>query len=140
MARRKSSRRGKTQPSVLTLNMPLPYNDGNKNHYIDISQVASLVNRRFYRQGLQWAVAGFTLHTTATSGECHIFKVPQNWITSNSWEKSFRVWKKMIDDSTSETQSIQPRFMDFKIFADYMHQNLGVNSNMLPAAKNSFNN
>jgi hypothetical protein len=120
--------------------MPLPHNRDNKSHYIDLSQVASIVNRRFYRQGIQWAVGGFTLHTTATSGECHIFKVPSTWIASNAWEKSFRLWQDMINDSTSEAPSLKPRFLDFKVFADYKHHDLGVDANMLPASKNSFNN
>ncbi len=136
---RKSSK--KIQPSVMTVNIPLPNTEKDgKGRFVDLSQVASIVNRRFYRQGLQWAVGGFTLHTTATSGECHIFKVPQTWIASNAWEKSFRLWQEMIKDSTSESPSLKPKFMDFKVYADYLHQDLGVDKNLLPASKNAFNN
>jgi len=46
----------------------------------------------------------------------------------------------MIKDSTSESPSLKPKFLDFKVFADYKHHNLGVDENMLPASKNSFNN
>lgn len=136
---RKSSK--KIQPAVMTVNIPLPNTIRyGKGRFVDLSQVASIVNRRFYRQGLQWAVGGFTLHTTATNGECHIFKVPQTWIASNAWEKSFRLWQEMIKDSTSESPSLKPKFMDFKVYADYLHHALGVKENLLPASKNAFNN
>ena len=140
---RKSSK--KIQPSVMTVNIPLPNTERlGKGRFIDLSQVASIVNRRFYRQGLQWAVGGFTLHTSplpvGQTAECHIFKVPQTWIASNSWEKSFRLWSEMIKDSTSESPSLKPKFMDFKVYADYLHQQIGVGENLLPASKNAFNN
>ena len=62
MARRKQ-RRNKIEPSVQTLIFALPAApfETNTISWIDLSQVASIVNRRFYRQGLNWAVAGFKL-------------------------------------------------------------------------------
>ena len=62
MAKRKYSamKRNKIEPSVLTLTFATP-GSGAARSYIDLSQVASLVNRRFYRQGINWAVAGFKL-------------------------------------------------------------------------------
>ncbi len=63
MARRKAKRKStKIQPSVRTLTFPIGNIGTNTSRYIDLSQASSLVNRRFYRQGINWAVAGFTLH------------------------------------------------------------------------------
>jgi hypothetical protein len=104
--------------------------------YIDLSQVASLVNRRFYRQGLNWAVAGFKLFTKATfSGQVQMFKLPNTWIMSNAWTKSFKAWQKMNRDALAETESIKPRFMDFKIYADAGHHSAGFGANLLPLAQ-----
>ena len=62
MARRKSSRRSKIQPSVMTMAFQTPANISGSNSYtVDLSQAASLLNRRFYRQGINWAVAGFKI-------------------------------------------------------------------------------
>jgi len=126
----------KLEPAELTLNFRLPNNTGtpNSRQMIDISQVCSILNRRFYRQGLAWAVAGFTLHTSGVAsqvGQLQIRKLPTTWTMSNSWEKGFRSWKRMIDDALEET-SVKPRFLDFKIYSDKAHHANGFGENMLP--------
>ena len=106
--------------------------------YIDLSQCASLINRRFYRQGLNWAVGGFKfVCTPAVAGNVAqariaIAKLPETWIMSNSWEKGFRAWQKMNNEALAETESVRPRFLDFKIYADGAHHSVGYGSNLLP--------
>lgn len=68
MAKRKYSKMKKIQPSVQTLTFAYSVTDSSsQNEYIDLSQVASLVNRRFYRQGINWAVSGFKFLLGATA-------------------------------------------------------------------------
>ena len=71
MAKRKYSKRSRNmEPAVQTLTFTgivAPKGGGNLSH-IDLSQVASLVNRRFYRQGINWAVAGFKFTATGGTG------------------------------------------------------------------------
>ncbi len=130
----------KIQPSELTINLKLPEQTGagDTYRYVDLSQIASILSRRFYRQGLNWAVKGFTFHNvTGAQGSIQISKLPTTWIMSNAWEKTFRVWRQMIDNATddSEMESIKGRFLDFKIFADLKHHELGVGANLLPFVK-----
>jgi len=144
MARRRSSRTTKIQPSVLTMNFQIEYTgDGDKESaFIDLSQCASLLNRRFYRQGLNWAVSGFKiLSESGVSGQVGISKLPNTWIMSNSWEKSFRAWSHMIDNATDEQglSSIKGKFLDFKIYADDVHHGLGFAKNLLPVSAASDN-
>jgi hypothetical protein len=97
--------------------------------------MASLVNRRFYRQGLNWAVAGFKLITgSGVVGEINVQKLPNSWVMSNAWEKGMRAWLKMNNEALAENESVRPRFMDFKIHADAVHHNAGFASNLLPAS------
>lgn len=105
----------------------------NERYYIDLSQCASLLNRRFYRQGINWAVAGFKFITSqdATLG---ISKLPNTWVMSNSWEKGFRAWQKMNREAMAEAPSARPKFLDFKIFANSEHHGNGVLANQLPAS------
>ena len=73
MAYRKSKgklarRSKKIEPAVQTMlfTVPVPAGDGadaTTTVYCDISQIASLINRRFYRQGIQWPIAGFKFGT-----------------------------------------------------------------------------
>ena len=140
MAKRKYStmKRNKIEPSVQTLTFgqlsnPVirPANPNLRHYYFDLSQIASLCNRRFYRQGINWAVAGFKI-ASATQGTFTIQKLPNTWIMSNAWEKSFRTWTRMNNEALAETESVRPRFLDFKIYADDLHHANGFAINQLP--------
>ena len=129
MARKKKHNRNKIEPSVMTLYFTTPSTspESSSTSFIDLSQVASLVNRRFYRQGLNWAVAGFKITTANPSGGANILgsvsieKLPNTWVMSNSWEKSFRTWQRMTNETLEENESARPKFLDFKVYADSDH-------------------
>ncbi len=131
MARRKARipQGKKIQPAVKTLQFTVPLG----NNYVDLSQCASLVNRRFYRQGLNWAVAGFSFFTAAdASGSIGISKIPDTWIASNSWMKGFATWQKSVNEALEETESIKAKFTDFKIYMDPGHHAAGKAANLIP--------
>ncbi len=130
MARRTSN---KIEPAVQTLIIPVPASAVGVTSYIDLSQLASLVNRRFYRQGLNWAVAGFKFVGTGT-GVIQISKLPNTWVMSNSWEKGMRTWLRMNNEALAETESVKPKFLDYKIYADADHHASGYGANLLPTA------
>ena len=115
-------KRNKIQPAVQTLTFSIPNEASGRRSYIDLSQVASIVNRRFYRQGINWAVAGFKV-SAGSAGVVNVVKLPNNWVTSNAWEKSFRMWDKQQKDDLEEAggQSAMARFRDFKIFMETNH-------------------
>ena len=130
MARRTSN---KIQPAVMTMAFQLPV--GAASSTIDISQVASLMNRRFYRQGYNWAVAGFkVISAPGSTGALSLAKLPNTWVTSNAWEKAFRAWNTQQMDAIDEAgaESAVARFRDFKVHADDVHVTAGFSSNLLP--------
>ncbi len=135
MARKRM--KSKIQPAVQTLTFATAnVSEGNTGiSYIDLSQCASLMNRRFYRQGLNWAVAGIKILTLG-QGTVYVQKLPNTWVMSNAWEKGFRAWQKMIDNATEDsgTQSVKGKFLDFKIYADKEHHRLGFGANLLPTS------
>ncbi len=125
------------EPAVqtLTFNLPVVAAGTTATLYADLSQIASLVNRRFYRQGINWAVAGFKVLTGSGSlGSVTISKLPNTWVMGNSWEKSFRTWQKMNNEALAETESIRPKFLDFKVYADADHHVAGFAANLLPVS------
>ena len=140
MARKKSNRTyqktNKIEPSVLTLQFVTPsVSPGNSgSSFIDLSQVAGIVNRRFYRQGINWAVSGFKLIVGAGFGSVQIQKLPNTWSMSNSWEKVFRAWNRQQREALEdgEQESVVARFNDFKIFADSDHLAAGFAGNLMP--------
>jgi len=136
MAKKKSGykRMKKIEPAEMDLLIRLPnLVTGAERPTIDLSQCASLVNRRFYRQGINWAVSGFTLHTNSQNlGTVTISRLPSTWTMSNAWEKGFRAWQRMNNEALEENESIRPRFLDFKIYANDAHHTLGFGANLLP--------
>ena len=140
MAKRMKS---KIQPAVLKMNFLFGTASGGtkSTNYIDLSQCASILNRRFYRQGLNWAVSGFKIlspipssPSAVVTGEISIHKLPNTWVMSNSWEKGFRAWKRQQDDAIDDgdNQSVKAKYNDFKIFANKDHLAAGFGSNLLP--------
>ena len=131
--RRSRGKAGKIQPAVQTLKFETSsVSEGNTGiFYIDLSQCASLVNRRFYRQGIQWAVANIKF-ISAVPGGVTVAKLPQTWVMSNAWEKGFRSWMKMNKEALDEAESVRPKFLDFKIYADADHHAAGYAANLLP--------
>jgi hypothetical protein len=129
----------KIEPAVqtMTFSVNIPH-DSTQDVFIDLSQCASLVNRRFYRQGINWAVSGIKFlsqpGTTGNplNGTITVEKLPETWVMSNAWEKGFRTWQKMNNEALAETESIRPRFLDYKIYADRDHHALGFAGNLLP--------
>lgn len=139
MAYRKSkgklARRKKLEPAVQTMLFEAPaVSAANASHYIDLSQSASLMNRRFYRQGINWAVASIKIISKDFEGQLRVSKLPETWVLSNAWEKGFRAWQEMNNKALEDTESVRPRFMDFKIYADQNHHSVGFDGNLVPSA------
>lgn len=133
MAKKRYSKKGnKIEPAVLTMTFATS-ESGASTEFIDLSQVASLMNRRFYRQGINWAVAGFKF-SSLKGGTVNVSKLPNTWVMSNAWEKGFRAWQKMNREAQQEADSLRPKFMDFKIYADADHHAAGYSGNLLPVA------
>ena len=93
---------------------------GNGTNYIDLSRAASVVNRRFYRQGINWSVAGFTITTNGNTapGSVTICKAPTTWVTYNAWVKAKAMWDRMNDQVLDGEEGIQGRYADFKVYLD----------------------
>lgn len=134
MAKRYSSKKGRNiEPSVQTVLVSTPgvVAGAVGSFTADLSQIASLINRRFYRQGINWAVAGFKILTAGT-GTIQVRKLPNTWVMSNSWTKSFKAWQKMNNEALAENESARGKFLDFKIYADEIHHAAGTAANLLP--------
>lgn len=146
MARRKAKRSQtkKIQPSPLKLWFAINSWDGvsqaSSNHFVDLSQSASLVSRRFLRQGLNWAVSGVTLHvpqlgtgqTWSNSRSLSLYSLQNTWVQAQAWRKSFAVWMKMNKEALAENEGAKGKFLDFKIYADAQHHETGFGMNLLP--------
>jgi hypothetical protein len=135
MARRRRKSKSSKLDSVMTLQFLVTGTGEDKNETIDLSQCASMLNRRFYRQGLEWAVAGFTLFSqTGTSGGVLVSKLPDTWMCDNGYTKAYHAWKDQQDEAIadSNSESAVARYRDFKIHMDATHVAAGFAANLLP--------
>lgn len=129
----KSKDTPKIEPAVMTFTFATDVtNPGTtQTNYVDLSQVASLCNRRFYRQGLNWAVSGFKFLTApGSSGSVSCQKLPNTWVMANAWVKGFENWRERINEAFGtegvEDSEVKGRFLDFKIYADAAHHQRGM--------------
>ncbi|AXH78813.1 MAG: hypothetical protein [Circular genetic element sp.] len=107
----------KIQPAVTRLWFHI--NPGNNYNYLDISAAVSAANRRFYRQGMSWAVAGMSLHTAdGTTGDFDVSKVPDTWMAQQAYKKSKMLWMKSQDQVLEDQPTVAARYRDFKVYLD----------------------
>ena len=151
---RKSSMKKKKEQAVMSLfvrpNAIQNSSQGStvQTSYIDISQCVSLLNRRFYRQGLHWSVKNIKLMTEVVdtsgaappvrsfappSGKVSVSKLPTTWVFNNSWTKGFKAWQETNKMALEQSEgSLLPKFTDFKIHLDNQHSSNGFSTNLRP--------
>lgn len=125
----------KMQPAVQTVVLKLDNVEAATHVYADIGQIVSIVNRRMYRQGLNWAVEGFTLITNSTaSGFLNIQSLQTTWCQFNAWQKTYSAWKDQQDEAMKDADATSAiaRYRDFKIHFDDLHQAAGFAANLTP--------
>lgn len=116
MARNPKPKKIEPAPQVLSFSMV-----NNGTNYIDLSRAASAVNRRFYRQGLNWSVSHITFTLVgAGTGSVTVSKVPNTWMAAGGWRKAFDAWNRQQMEAieAAGAESALARFRDFKVFLD----------------------
>lgn len=117
------------EPVMSKFAIPLPTGPGT--YFLDIAQIASICNRKFYRQGMNWAVGNIEFFTNGDA-ELGISKLPSTWVMANSWVKSMAAWKEQQQSVLDDEPTIKAKYNDFKIHFDTDHQQIGFPANLLP--------
>jgi len=106
--------RFKLQPTELSLQFATPTTSSGT-WYIDIARALSAVNRRFYRQGYQYAVQDIQFSSGKT-GTVQITRLPTTWVLSNSWMKAMAAWDRQQKEALGDNgPSAMSKYRDFKI-------------------------
>lgn len=104
--------------------------------YVDIAQCLSLINRKMYRQGMQYVVEKIEIQGSSGSGAVTILVngLPENWTTANSWVKFYSAWQQQQHEALEGggAGSMKAKWRDFKIYADQQHRIDGIAKNYLP--------
>ncbi len=99
--------------------------------FIDIAQCLSTVNRKTYRQGMNYAISNIRF-TSLKSGEVQVFTLPNNWCMDNATTKMFELWKEQRAEVLKESPSLKAAWSDFKVFMNPAHAAIGVAGNLTP--------
>ena len=98
---------------------------GNLFRTIDISQCVSMLSRKRYRQGLEWAVSGIRVNAPQAV-QMTVATLPQTWSCAQAWKTGFRAWRKMQKEAERDmTTGNEARYLDYKIFFDDDHLDSG---------------
>lgn len=128
----------KIQPSVLTLNFDI----GSKNiNYIDLAKCLSEVNRRFYRQGMNYAIAGLRFGYIGNENPAvRVATLPQTWVVGAAWHKFFAKWQKQQNEALAESGSkdTKARYNDFKIYMDQFQKTVETGGSLRPLSPGGF--
>ena len=130
MARKRRNK--KLAPTELTMYFAFPPNSAG-NAFVDLGQCLSQMNRKAFRQGYQYVVAGTEL-IGSSPADIYIHRLPHHWPAVNSWTKTMKLWlkqqnEKMDDAGLDDTVA---RYRDFKIYANGAHADAGVTANLQP--------
>jgi len=119
-SKRKSMK--KIEPAVGSLYYKTDTFSGDRAITFDIFRDLSVVNRRFYRQGMHLAIESVEILTPGgITGAASVTRIPMTWVSTEGYKKAFRAWQRMNRESLEMAESVRPRFLDFKIFMDTVH-------------------
>lgn len=93
---------------------------------LDSAFALSQQNRMAFRQGMEYAYDGLEIFAPDPTAEglVQIYRIPQTWVSANSWVKAFSVWRDQRRDAMAEsnTWSSEAKYADFKIYYNVGHQ------------------
>jgi hypothetical protein len=85
---------------------------------VDIAQCLSILNRRMYRQGMNYFVESVSIHSPAAA-VLGVASVPDTWVTQNAWKKGYGTWRTMQNEYLDGMGSaLKGKWADFKVLLD----------------------
>lgn len=98
---------------------------GGTTQFIDIARALSVINRKFYRQGVYYYVNSVEVYNNE-SGVIDLHTLPDTWVTKNSWNRGFQLFQKMnAMTNTPISGVVRPKYHDFKVYFNQTHQQRG---------------
>jgi hypothetical protein len=112
----------KSNPTQIRLSFEC---DGGTTQFIDIARALSIINRKFYRQGVYYYVNSVEVYNNE-SGVIDLHTLPDTYVTKNSWNRGFQLFQKMnAMTNTPVSGVVRPKYHDFKVYFNSTHQQRG---------------
>lgn len=95
---------------------------GEDNHYLDISQILSQINRRMYRQGGTYHIANISVHDSAGDAYVKFAGLPSTWTSKAAWSRGFDLWKAQRSMVQADGSQLTGKWSDFKVYLNDDHR------------------
>jgi hypothetical protein len=118
MAKKSQRRMKKMEPAVTSLWYEVPTSTVGTSYFLDIAADLSRLNRKLFRQGYQYVIAGVTVTDdvgVTSSLDVSISTAGNTWVTQNAWTKGHALWNQMNREVLDDNPSIQGKWADYKI-------------------------
>jgi len=112
----------KTSPTTTRLSFEFA---GGTTQFVDLGRALSILNRKFYRQGVYYYVNSVEIYNNET-GVVDLHTLPDNWVTKNAWNRGFQLFQKMNAMTDSPMSMVgRPKYHDFKVYMSNLHRTTG---------------
>ena len=112
-------RKNTIQPAQRVLTYTFTPSSGAAAVDIDLAKDLSAVNRRLYRQGMQYYVSHISLARGDTGISAMSVKTAgDTWIVHNAWKKAFKFWQAQQKEVSDVMPSVHGKWADFKVQLD----------------------
>lgn len=106
---------------------------GGTTRFVDLAKALSIINRRFYRQGVYYYVNSVELYNNEDA-YVDLHTLPDTYVTKNAWNRGFAIWNEMNNKVRAPYSNIGlPKYHDFKVYMSDLHRTSG---SMKPALHN----
>jgi len=112
---RNSRRKNSIAPAQRTLHYVVTPSSGAFDCVIDVAKDLSAVNRRLYRQGMQYYIQNIKIATGKGKIVSIVSTAGDTWIVHNAWKKSFALWRDQQKLVSETMPSIHGKWADFKV-------------------------
>jgi len=106
--------------------------DANANpEYVDIAKELSKLNRRSYRQAMNYAVENIKITKgTNPAGTYILLGVPKLWTVDNATTKIYNLWMEQRREVLKLNPDLKAKWSDFKVFLDTQHKAAWLQNNL----------
>lgn len=85
---------------------------------VDIAHCLSIINRRMYRQGMNYYVENVQMVATA-GAIAAVHTASDTWVTHNAWKKGYETWRSMQNEANDgDGARLKGKWADFKVLLD----------------------
>ncbi len=102
---------------------------------IDVGSALSLMNRKSWRSGYVYSIDYFE-YIGLAGDEIFINKLPEGYVTNESWKNCFAVWRRQRADAMDNQDTRSGRWSDFKPWFNIAHRD-GDHPQLNPLGKSA---